>query len=46
MPDEDIRDRIDMGTFGFLRSGWWVLHVVAIVAVAYLGYYIFRWMWG
>lgn len=29
----------DLGTFNYLRVGWWVLHVVGIVAVAYLGYW-------
>jgi hypothetical protein len=42
----DVRDRMDLGTWGFLRSGWWVLHVVGIIVVAYLGYYVFKWMWG
>lgn len=36
----DIRDRMDLGTWGFLRAGWWVLHVVAILAVGYVGYWI------
>jgi len=28
----------DLGTFRFLRVGWWVWHVVAIGIVFYLGY--------
>ncbi|MGI6469143.1 MAG: hypothetical protein GXZ09_06840 [Syntrophomonadaceae bacterium] len=32
---------IELGSFAFLRSGWWVLHIVAIAAVFYLG-----WMFG
>ncbi len=42
----DVSDRMDLGTWGFLRAGWWILHIVTIVAVAYLGYYVFSWMWG
>lgn len=38
----DLRDRIELGTWGFLRTGWWVLHVVAILVVAYLGYWFGR----
>lgn len=29
----------DLGTFNFLRVGWWALHLIAIAAVAYLGYW-------
>ena len=43
---EDVKDRTDLGTWGFLRTGWWILHIVGIVVVAYLGYYIFKSMWG
>lgn len=28
----------DLGTFNFLKAGWWVLHVVVIVGLFYLGY--------
>jgi hypothetical protein len=28
----------DMGTFRFLKAGWWVWHVIAIVGVFYLGF--------
>jgi nitrate reductase NapE component len=28
----------ELGTFEFLKTGWWILHVVAIVGVFYLGY--------
>lgn len=31
-----------LGTWAFLKTGWWVLHVVSIIAVGYLGYYILR----
>ena len=38
----EVRDRIDLGIWGFLRSGWWILHVVAIIVVAYIGYWVGR----
>ncbi len=28
----------DLGTFHFLKAGWWVLHILAIGLVFYLGY--------
>lgn len=28
----------DLGTFNFLKTGWWVWHVIAIGAVFYIGY--------
>lgn len=31
----------DLGTFRFLKSGWWIWHVIAIVGVFYLG-----WLFG
>jgi hypothetical protein len=31
-------NRYELGTWGFLQLGWWVLHIVAVVAVFYLGY--------
>jgi len=37
---EDIRDSMDLGTWGFLRTGWWILHIVGITAVGYIGYWI------
>lgn len=38
--EDNVRDEqhYELGTWGFLRLGWWVLHVVGIVAVFYLGY--------
>lgn len=44
--EDDVREKLELGTWGFLRSGWWVLHIVAIIVVAYLGYYVFKSMWG
>ncbi len=32
------RDEYQLGTFSFLKTGWWVFHVIAIVAIFYLGY--------
>lgn len=28
----------DLGSFEFLKTGWWVWHIIAIVAIFYLGY--------
>lgn len=28
----------ELGTFEFLKTGWWVWHVIAIVGIFYLGY--------
>ncbi len=28
----------DLGTFEFLKTGWWVWHVIAIALLFYLGY--------
>ncbi|MEN6389972.1 MAG: hypothetical protein ABFD04_06110 [Syntrophomonas sp.] len=40
MENEEVKreNNYELGSFQFLRSGWWVLHVIAIVAVFYLGY--------
>ncbi len=35
---EQISNRYDLKTWGFLQTGWWILHIVAIVLVFYLGY--------
>lgn len=37
---DDIKN-YDLGTWGFLKAGWWVLHVIAIALFIYIGYY-----WG
>jgi hypothetical protein len=37
---ENIRENIELGTWAFLGTGWWVLHVVGILAVGYIGYWI------
>ncbi len=31
------RDPVANTTWAFLRPGWWILHVIAIVGVAWLG---------
>lgn len=38
--DTNVRhkDDYDLGTFNFLQTGWWILHVIAIAGVFYLGY--------
>lgn len=38
----DIRERIDLGTWGMFRIGWWVVHVIGIVVVGYIGYWLAR----
>lgn len=40
MEESDVKhdDRYELGSFSFLKSGWWLLHAIAIVAVFYLGY--------
>jgi hypothetical protein len=38
----DIRERIDLGTWGMFRVGWWVIHVVGIFVVGYIGYWLAR----
>lgn len=35
------QDGYDIGTFHFLKAGWWVWHIIAIAGVFYLGY-----IWG
>ena len=42
MVDEvESRDLVAGTTWAFLRPGWWILHVVAIVGILWLG----RVMW-
>lgn len=36
--ETQTREGYDLGTFNFLKVGWWVWHVVAIAIVFYLGY--------
>ncbi len=31
-------DKIDPGSFSFLESGWWALHLTAISGAVWLGY--------
>lgn len=30
----------DLGYWAFLRTGWWIVHFVSIIAIGYLGYYL------
>lgn len=32
----------DLGTWGTFRTGWWVLHIVSIVLIGYIGFWIAR----
>lgn len=40
MENDEVKhdSNYELGSFHFLRSGWWLLHVIAIAAVFYLGY--------
>ncbi|QGT98862.1 hypothetical protein SYNTR_0269 [Candidatus Syntrophocurvum alkaliphilum] len=31
-------DGLDIGTFHFLKTGWWIFHVIIIALTFYLGY--------
>lgn len=35
--NETKTEGYDLGTFNFLKAGWWVWHVIAIVGIFYLG---------
>lgn len=43
MADSELRteDGYDIGTFHFLKVGWWIWHIIATAGVFYLGY-----LWG
>ncbi|MGI6453255.1 MAG: hypothetical protein ACOX0E_07330 [Syntrophomonadaceae bacterium] len=32
------KDGYDIGTWHFLKTGWWILHIIAIPGVFYLGW--------
>ncbi|MDA8226638.1 MAG: hypothetical protein M0T74_02845 [Desulfitobacterium hafniense] len=36
----DVSDKIELGTWGAFRTGWWILHVVSIIVVGYIGYWL------
>jgi len=35
--ERNTKDRYDLGAFNFLQAGWWILHLIAIVGIFYLG---------
>ena len=35
----DHSDGYDLGTFHFLKAGWWITHLIGICAVFYAGFY-------
>ncbi len=35
---EKTIDSSDLGTWQFLRPGWWFLHAVSIIGLFYLGF--------
>lgn len=42
MPGDNINgSNIELGTFRFLGTGWWIFHIIVIVGVFYLG-----WLYG
>lgn len=30
----------ELGSWAFLKAGWWIVHIVSITAIGYLGYYL------
>lgn len=38
----DVRNNIVLGTWGAFRTGWWVLHVIGILVVGFIGYWLGR----
>jgi|GEM_PF-322073 len=40
LADNELKtqDGYDIGTFHFLKTGWWIFHVIVIALVFYLGY--------
>ncbi|MEN6350085.1 MAG: hypothetical protein ABFD08_11900 [Syntrophomonas sp.] len=32
------RENYELGSFSFLKTGWWIWHIIAIVAIFYLGF--------
>jgi len=36
--DIESKEGYELGTWAFLRTGWWILHLVAIALIFYLGY--------
>lgn len=40
MADDEVKKNVELGTWGAFRTGWWVLHVIAILLVGYIGYWI------
>lgn len=39
---DQVKSFPHLGTWAFLKSGWWVVHVISIILFGYLGYYFFR----
>ncbi len=40
MADVKERKEVNLGTWATFQPGWWVLHIISIIVVGYLGYYI------
>ena len=36
----DMRGNLDLGTWGAFKTGWWAVHIVGIIVVGYIGFWI------
>lgn len=36
--DIESKEGYELGTWSFLKTGWWILHIIAVALVFYLGY--------
>lgn len=34
----DIRDQMELGTWGTFRIGWWILHAISLIVIGGAGY--------
>lgn len=39
---DESKKELDLGTWGTFRTGWWVLHVISVIVVGYIGFWIAR----
>lgn len=44
----DIEEKhpVNLGSWSFLQPGWWILHLVSVVFLFYLGYLLGRPIFG
>lgn len=38
----DMRDNMELGTWGTFRAGWWILHAVSTLVIGWAGYRLGR----